>query len=240
MSESELQAGTSDGAAGGSEPGGASWPTAMLLVGLLAAGALSWTLMLRPDLIPNPEVLERVPMQLGSWLGEPVPVEGSIEKMLAADFNLQRTYVQRTGEVVWLYVGYYGTRRGGRPEHTPWECYPSNGWEIVEDRRMVVDPSSGRRAVELLVRDGERERLVHFWYQSHRRLDLLDGFEQAMDRMVGRVMDGRADGSLVRLSTPLHPAESIETARARLTGFGARLVPHLAENWPGERPEETG
>ena len=59
-----------------------------------------------------------------SWKGHDIPMEGSVEEILRADRHLQRSYYDRAGGLVWLYVGYYGTSRGGRSEHTPWVCYP--------------------------------------------------------------------------------------------------------------------
>jgi len=62
-------------------------------------------------------------MTLGSWSGETVPLDSGVERTLNADFNLQRAYWSPGhDQLIWLYVGYCGTRRGVRPEHLPSEC----------------------------------------------------------------------------------------------------------------------
>ena len=90
-----------------------------------------------------------------------------------------------------------------------------------------------RRVNEYIVeREGER-RLVHFWYRSVYRTGMLGGWDQNVDRFVGRLRHGRADGALIRLSTPLRGEDGV-TARSRLMAFARLLDPLVAERWPTE------
>jgi EpsI family protein len=210
------------------------WLSAGLTVLLVACGALAWSFQLRPALAVDTTPLSGLPLRVGSWQGAEESVQSGVEEMLAADFNLQRSYVHPVGGPVWLYVGYYGTERGGRPEHTPWACYPSNGWAILERGEILVDPEADRSANEIVVeKDGER-RLVHFWYQSSRRTGMLGTFDQAVERALGRILTGRADGSLVRVSAPM-PTGDETMARSRLISFEQLLIPLLTEHWPQEQ-----
>lgn len=210
--------------------------TIALSVVLALFGAAAWALHTRADLEVDARPLAALPLAIDRWQGREIPVEETVEQMLRADHNLQRAYDHPIGDRVWLYVGYYGTRRGGRPEHTPWQCYPSAGWDIVsaEQDRASAGPAVNELIVE---RDGE-QRLVHFWYQSHRDSGMLGPVDQALDRLLGRVREGRADGALVRVSTPLSSAspEGIDAARARLRSFSLRLEPLLKDHWPHELP----
>jgi EpsI family protein len=207
--------------------------TSALWIGLtLLVGAAVWWLELRPALRVDASRLGALPLEIGAWRGEGIPLEATVERILRADFNLQRAYL-RPGqpEPVWLYVGYYGTERGGRPEHTPHQCYPSAGWQIESERVLEQGPLRGNEWV--VAQDGERQ-LVLFWYQSARRAGMRDNLELSADHLAGRLREGRADGALVRLSTPLHPDEA--AARERLVEFARALDPLLAERWPNEFP----
>ena len=207
--------------------------TALLCTLLVAIGALAWWLQLQPPLRVDASSLATLPGQIGAWVSRDVPLESAVEAELRADMNLQRLYTHPTGASVWLYIGYYGTARGGRPEHTPRGCYTGAGWGIESSRSLDAEPGGPLRVNEYVVeRDGERQ-LVHFWYRSHRRTGLLGGLDQNVDRLLGRLLDGRADGALVRLSTPLAPGEEV-AARGRLLGFAAELDPMLAARWPDE------
>lgn len=208
---------------------------ALLGVVLVAAGAFAWTLHLRPGLVADTGRLSGVPLRIGGWIGEEDPLADGVEDVLRADFNLKRAYRGPSGELIWLYVGYYGTSRGGRPEHTPRGCYTGAGWGIAESRVVEVDPASGLRVQEYLVERGSERRLVHYWYRSHRRTGMVGGLDQNVDRVVGRLLDGRSDGALIRISTSLGRRDVV-TARSMLLGFAADLDPALAERWPEERP----
>lgn len=213
-----------------------SLPTVALVALLVAAGAISWAFELRAPLRVDPAPLAALPSALGSWRGVDVPLEQNVESMLRADFNVQRVYAHATGAVVSFYVGYYGTERGGRPEHTPEVCYRSQGWEIAA--RRVVDAAGGDHALrvnEYVVEQGGERHLVQFWFRSHRRTGLLGGFDQAVDRLAGRLLEGRADGSLVRISTPILDGDE-PTARAVLLQFALLLDSQLSAHWPVEHP----
>ena len=217
-------------------PAGEKIQTAIIAIIALLVGGLSWGMLLRPTLIVDASELANLPLEIERWRGIDLEIESDVAEMLDADFQVQRVYHHPMVGIVWFYVGYYGTERGGRPEHTPWVCYPSNGWEI--ERSQVVETHNDlvTQVTELLVeRDGER-RLVHFWYQSDRSTGMLGDLDQAIDRLINRVSHGRADGSLVRLSIPLRDAGSEATARGQLIGFGREMAPALKKHWPTELP----
>ncbi len=226
-------------------PNRESLATALIAVALVCTGALGWWLQLRPELVADPASLATLPTRLGDWRGEAIPLEAGVESVLRADANVQRAYRHDvTRELVWLYVGYYGTARGGRPEHTPRGCYTGAGWAILDSQTLEGsstapaeegDPASPRVHEYRVGREGE-ERLVHFWYRSHRRTGMVGGLDQNLDRLAGRLFDGRADGALIRLSTPLDDPDELDAARRRLQNLAGVLDDQIAARWPDERP----
>jgi EpsI family protein len=207
--------------------------TGLIGAALVAVGAAAWTLALRPPLDVDTRPLAALPEQLGAWTGQDVALEDDVVSMLRADFNIQRRYRQADGGSVWLYIGYYGTDRGGHPEHTPDACYVAQGWRILDRQVLAVPGAPGLRVNEYLVEQAGEQQLVQFWYQSFRSTGMLGGLDQTVDRLTGRLLDGRADGALVRLSTVLGP-EGRREERARMLGFAAQLEPALDQHWPVE------
>lgn len=206
-----------------------------LVAVMVAVGAISWWLQLGPRLYVDASPLENVPMRIGGWESRAVALPPAVEEVLRADYNLQREYANRFGDIVWLYVGYYGTERGGRPEHTPRGCYTGAGWGIESSRIVNVTPDGTFRANEYLVERSGEFRLVHFWYRSHQRTGILGGLDQNIDRLMGRLFENRADGALVRVSTPIPDGNTV-AARGRLLSFSSLLDPLLGANWPTEVP----
>ncbi len=210
---------------------------AVLTTVLLAVGALAWSFQLREPLAVDATPLDGVPARIGEWDALDIPLDSEVEAILRADHNLQRAYVHPLGVRIGVYVGYYGTDRGGRPEHTPWVCYPNAGWAITETQTVTVDAERGLRAHEMLVEKNGSLALVHFWYRSHRSTGMLDAVDQTWDRFLGRLRHDRADGAVVRISTPLSGEEERLAGRSRLVEFGGDLDVLLGSHWPQEAPE---
>jgi len=202
---------------------------------MVLVGAVAWRLQLRPALQMDATLLASLPNPIEGWNSRELPLDQNVESILRADFNVQRTFSHPTGEVVWLYIGYYGTDRGGTPKHTPQVCYPANGWSLSELRTLVVDPPRGFRANEAVVEQEGEQRLVLFWYRSHRRTGILGTFALRVDYLLGRLTEGQADGALVRLSTPLEEGGEF-AARSRLVSFARILDLELDRRWPTEVP----
>jgi len=220
----------------GEEPAPVSILASLSVIAILVViGGLGWWLSLRTPLELDPKRIETFPVELSAWRGVDIPISESVERMLRADSQIQRNYTNEKGELVWLYIGYYGTERGGRPEHTPWVCYPSAGWEIESAKALRLDASDGlgdAKMNELVVGQAGHKRLVHFWYATHRSTGVASESALTLDHLVGRFsLSGRADGALVRLSTPIGES-GIEEARQRLDDFAEDLVPVLRSVWP--------
>jgi EpsI family protein len=205
--------------------------SALLFLVFLAVGAMAWSAQLRPHLVFDTSSLASLSEGFGAWRSSDIPLDESIESMLRADFNVQRTYSNDLGKTVWLYIGYYGTERGGKPEHRPKVCYAAHGWEIeISTSRELGE----YRATEYIVEKNGERRLVLFWFRSSRGNTTLSSTHIAWDHLLNRVESGRADGSLIRLSTPL-PAGQVVDARSRLLYFAEDLNLELETHWPGEK-----
>lgn len=202
---------------------------------LVLVGVAGWKLSERAELRVDPSPLARLPGTIGPWRSLDVPMDAAVESILRADYNLQRAYVSGTNESLWLYVGYYGTRRGGRPEHTPRGCYTGAGWGIEATRTLEIGKQGNLRANEYLVERDGAQQLVLFWYRSFRRTGILGGLDQNIDRLLGLLREGRADGALVRISTPVLDSD-IVGARSRLQSFASLMDPLLGTHWPIELP----
>lgn len=207
----------------------------LLTAGLLATGGLAWWLALRPPVVVDASSLAQLPTTLGPWRSSEQPLDQTAERMLEPDASVQRIYRHRLGDVVWLYVGYFGTERGGSPRHLPSTCYLAQGWSVDERPSLEVDADLGLRVNEFLVSQGGEVRLVHFWYRSRRATALLTPDALDIDHLLGRLAGPRADGALVRISTPLG-ADGLDAARSRLADFAVRVSPQLGEHWPSEQP----
>ncbi len=200
----------------------------------LLVGGLSWWTHLRPELEFDASSLASLPSTIDGFTSRDLPIDEGVESMLDANFNIQREY-RTNSQVIWLYVGYYSTERGGKPEHLPSVCYGAHGWQIIATRQVSIDEARGWQAQEYVIEQGNEQRLVHFWFRSSHSSGILRLQSLQFDHLLNRLAQGRADGSLVRLSTPLRGGRDLE-ARKLLLSFAVELETMLGEHWPSEFP----
>jgi hypothetical protein len=86
-------------------------------------------------------------------------------------------------------------------------------------------------------RGGQRQ-LVLFWYRSYRASGIQSTLALQLDHVVGKLQEGRGDGALVRLSTPLIGIDR-DAARGMLASFARELEPELGAVWPSEAAAAT-
>jgi EpsI family protein len=211
------------------------WQSLVVGGALVLVGVLAWLFYLREPPLVDVSSLGDLPMDVGAWNGQEIPMTDKVSQMLEADVNIQRAYLHEIGGFIWFYFGYYGTERGGEPVHTPPYCYKSQGWTILESN-VVPLGSDTLFANELVVERAGEKRLVRFWYQSYNQSGMLSKTDRVLARMEGLLLDGRSDGSLVRVSTPLLDRAEVPQARARLNSFVREMAPHLTRQWPTEVP----
>lgn len=207
-----------------------------LLGVLLLTGAMAWWLSLRPDLALDVSVLAGLPTTLNGWSAIDLEIDQDIADMLRADANVQRVYEHPLGYWVYVYVGYYGTARGGAPEHTPDICYPAQGWKIVGRSEIEVGGRSGLGAQEFVVEKEGETRLVHFWYRNRTSTGMTSTAALQLRNFWGRLASNRGDGALVRLSTPVLHGE-LGTAREKLSVLDTAVDAALTGVWPEETSE---
>lgn len=203
----------------------------LVLAMLLLTGLVSWWLLLRPATDHDPLSLDALPAELNGWHSVEIEMDQGVSEMLAADHNVQRAYLHPHGFQIFVYVGYYGTSRGGTPEHTPDVCYPAQGWSILDSRLRRIGGASGFDLQEFTVEKAGEQRLVHFWYRTERTSGITSVTGLRLSHFLGRLTRNRADGALIRLSTPVLAGDR-DGARARLFGLDAAVEASLAKIWP--------
>ena len=200
---------------------------------MLLTGIASWWLLLRPAVEHDAAVFDALPTELNGWRSVDLAIDEAVSDMLAADHNVQRAYLHPLGYQIFVYVGYYGTERGGTPEHTPDICYPAQGWQIVESMIQRAGGQGGFDLREFVVEQAGERRLVHYWYRTGSQSGLTSVVGLRLRHVVDRMTENRGDGALVRLSTPLD-SSNIASARTRLFSMDRVVEEALEGLWPND------
>ncbi len=200
---------------------------------MLLTGIASWWLLLRPAVEHDAAVFDALPTELNGWRSVDLAIDEAVSDILAADHNVQRAYLHPLGYQIFVYVGYYGTERGGTPEHTPDICYPAQGWQIVESMIQRAGGQGGFDLREFVVEQAGERRLVHYWYRTGSQSGLTSVVGLRLRHVVDRMTENRGDGALVRLSTPLD-SSNIASARTRLFSMDRVVEEALVGLWPND------
>ncbi len=145
--------------------------------------------------------LEKLPMEISGMQGVDDSFPESIYRDLNADMNVYRHYRSRDGGQVDLYIGYYGTAKGGRTLHNPIGCLSSQGWGLQESREIKLKCGNYPDGVPvnyLLSTKGDSSITMIYWYQSAGTKVLSNGIRQNIQRFKDMIFRNRNDGALSR------------------------------------------
>jgi EpsI family protein len=149
-----------------------------------------------------------------------------------AELQLSRVYTSTVGSVE-VYVGFRSTQLGEKRLKSPRLGFPY-GWNYLWVEPATVPTAHGHTAVNgnwMLTQSSRDRVLVFYWYQVG---DETFGGELEKRWIQARnsIFQGRSDGSVVRLATPVTDNETIDQAKGRLGAFVADLYPRLRQVLP--------
>jgi EpsI family protein len=206
----------------------------ILLLGLAALGILS--IAQQPQMILKEARLSSLPMRIGSLTGRDLFWEDSVYAALNADANVIRHYAGPGGQVISLYIGYYGTAKGGRASHMPQFCYTGQGWDIEAwDRTSVALGGTADRfpVNRMIVKRGTERELVYFWHQAEDAV-MITGWALNWHKVRQRLLFQRNDGAFVRVSARVRGA--VNQTEPAVRDFSAEIRNLLPQFWPVEEP----
>ena len=168
---------------------------------------------------------DRLPMTVGPWSGAPAPaLDPEVARILAADRYLHRYYTGPGGTID-MDVAYYAQPRVGANMHSPLNCLPGTGWEMVDVGETDVATAVGRWRVRdtIVERHGVRWAMA-YWFQSNHRV-VADEFAARLRLLGDALQTRRTDAGLVRLMMPVEGG--VAARRAALTSFATVLIPEI-------------
>jgi EpsI family protein len=198
------------------------------LAGLLLVGASGLAYALRPTPIVEARDVNlehQIPTSFGEWhevhtglvqvdlapRGENGEEEASLR--WPYDQTLTRVYQRADGQMIMLALAWGSKQRQEIKVHRPELCYAGQGLQIVEQRNVSIELSTGGsvEANRLLTRNASRVEPVTYWIRigdnimAKGRKVRIEIFQQALR---GRI----PDGILFRVSQALPPSGSADAS----------------------------
>lgn len=211
------------------------WPRLALGLGvLLCAWGCAQYRALTPPVLPKAGDLAAFPLSLNGWEGRKLALDRKFIESLHFTDYVQIDYADSSGKKVDFYVAWYESQSMGESIHSPETCLRGGGWSFERTGAVTVEVSGHApiRVNRSLLEQGGRRMLAYFWFPV-RGAYLTNGVELKLHTFWGSLTQGRTDGALVRVITPLYPEEREEDGARRLEGFLAASLPILDGILPG-------
>ena len=148
---------------------------------------------------PDEEGIE-IPLTIGEWKGELLPIQGN--------WRFMSLYKNNSGEELELFIVFNFTR--------PFECLPSVGWRVFLKDKVLKD--KGAKLNRLLLEKDERKLLVLSWNQIGKEV-FSNPYLYRLKAMKNRIIGKEAPKMLVRLTLPLSSFEPYEVERGTKTAI---------------------
>jgi exosortase D (VPLPA-CTERM-specific) len=192
-------------------------------VAMLLAGLALHLTPTRAASQPARDPLILYPLQMGDWDGRRQRLDGTIERVLAADdYLIADFHNAETGGAANLFIAFYRSQTEGSGIHSPEVCIPSGGWEVSRWTKAETGirlPSGAPLSVNrAIIQKGLDRQLVYYWFAQRGR-HLTSDYAAKAYTVWDSVARTRTDGALVRVITPIGASEAVSAAEARLHGF---------------------
>ena len=118
--------------------GACMFACALLIVSGVVYRVVATRLDRLDDSFVLPVPLKNIPLEIGDWQGQEVPLPEVIKKIAGNDDYLNRFYRNDSaGQWANIYIAYTANPRT-MLGHRPQVCYPANGWEHVTTDEIVI------------------------------------------------------------------------------------------------------
>ena len=146
--------------------------------------------------------LEEIPLILDGWRGEDSKMQMKTIDILGVDDYVSRMYIKGNFSI-WVYVGYYASQKKGALIHSPRHCYPAAGWQIIKMSKDAIKIPSKKIVVNrLLLKKGEEEQLVFYWYIERDRI-ITNEYKAKFYLIFDRIFRQKSNGALIEFSAPI-------------------------------------
>ncbi len=145
-----------------------------------------------------------------------------------------RVYWKDTVEAAFTtYVGYYDRQTQGHSMHSPKNCLPGAGWEILKTDVATIASVAGSVVVnKYLLKNGSREAIVYYWYQGRGRI-VASEYAVKWNLLHDAALVGHTEEALVRIvayvprASTLPAGTTVAQSYAAAEQLGAKVASQL-------------
>lgn len=195
---------------------------------LLAAGCLLNFGVRSQHAAPLERPLRSIPIVLAGQAGDERTMSEAERAALGASDYLFRVFGPDSAPTFSVFVGYFENQTTGRTIHSPRNCLPGAGWQVVESGTTQVSMAGSATTVNrYLLANGPSQAIVYYWYQGRGRV-AHNEYRVKWDLLRDAVVRRRSEEALVRIVVPIPAAPGYTTEAWRRRVDAAERVAQQA------------
>ncbi len=158
--------------------------------------------------------LATLPTEIEGHTGTDREISDGERRVAGMSSYVFRSFSRDSTPAFSVYVGYYDKQTQGKTIHSPKNCLPGAGWEVVAAREERLELAGGPVPVNryMLVNKGQKA-VVYYWYQGRGRVESNE-YRVKLQLLRDSALRGRSEEALVRVVVPVAGDETAAAAQA--------------------------
>jgi EpsI family protein len=173
-------------------------PPTVLLAGVLLVSGIR-----EQYVVESRSPMSAVQSEFVGFKGRDIVIDTAEQRIAGMSDYSYREFGPDSAWLFSAYVGYYDRQIQGKTIHSPKNCLPGAGWEIMTNERTTIQSPLGPATVNrvILANDGVRA-MVYYWYQGRGRIEASE-YRVKWDLLRDAALYGRTEEALVRIVIPI-------------------------------------
>jgi len=177
---------------------------------------------------PGLPKLDLLPLRFDQYAGTEERFDSATYVVLGADTTTLRRYAGADGIPIWLFVAYFGAQNYGEQIHSPRNCLPGGGWNIVSHEHVpLILPGRGEvTSNRLLIESQGNQQIMHYFFLT-RVGPVASEYRLKLELARAALTFKPRDAVFVRVSSPVRE-DGPEGADQRCRDLLSQAMPLLS------------
>jgi EpsI family protein len=183
--------------------------------------------------VPLASPLAAVLADLSGYRIQEQKVSAEERRVAGMSDYIARIYWRDSLPIFTTFVSYYERQTQGKTIHSPRNCLPGAGWEVLTAGTQDVE-SNGQKHIlnRYLLKNGASSAVVFYWYQGRGRI-VANEYLVKWNLLRDAALAGHTEEALVRVVVPIKrartPGDAAEEQRliAEASALGAEISARL-------------